>query len=155
MHPLSIVLLSEGSIIDLDGTLFLQLGLFFVAFLVLRSLIFKPMVRLFEAREQAIDGAREEAKQLSEKADDTGHAFDEQMRSVRLSAQKERERLRQDGLKLERETLERVRRHTQLQLEEAEARVASDGERLRRELAARVPVLANQIASRLLHREVP
>ena len=36
--------LSGGSIIDLDGTLFVQLAMFFVAFGLLYVLVFKPMV---------------------------------------------------------------------------------------------------------------
>ena len=54
MHVLFTALLSEGSIIDLDGTIWVQLGLFAVAFLLFRPLIFRPMVALFEAREKAL-----------------------------------------------------------------------------------------------------
>ncbi|MBW2548809.1 MAG: hypothetical protein JRE82_16610, partial [Deltaproteobacteria bacterium] len=51
MNVLFTALLAEGSIIDLDGTIWIQLGLFTVAFLVFRPLIFRPMIELFEARE--------------------------------------------------------------------------------------------------------
>ena len=46
MNVLSTALLSEGSIIDLDGTIWIQLALFGIAFLVFRPLIFRPMVAL-------------------------------------------------------------------------------------------------------------
>lgn len=40
------------------------MGLFFVALLVLHTLIFKPLLKVFEAREEAIDGAKDAAKQF-------------------------------------------------------------------------------------------
>ena len=66
MNVLFTALLSEGSIIDLDGTIWIQLGLFAVAFFVFRPLIFRPMVALFEAREKAIEGSKLEALRLQD-----------------------------------------------------------------------------------------
>ncbi len=68
--------LSEA-IIDFDGTLFIQLAIFIVLFFVLRSLVFKPMISLFAAREAAIDGAREEAKKMESEAKKSTGGFDE------------------------------------------------------------------------------
>ena len=99
------VLLSGGSIIDLDGTVFVQLGMFFVAFLLLHALVFKPMVALLDAREQAIDGAKDEAKHLEQEVKDKQAMFESELRKVRGSAGEERERLRAEGLELERKLL--------------------------------------------------
>ena len=69
-------LLSGGSIIDLDGTVFVQLGMFFVAFVVLYALVFKPMVAVLEAREAAIDGAKDEARHLEQEVKDKQASFE-------------------------------------------------------------------------------
>ncbi len=154
MNLLSSALLSGGSIIDLDGTIFVQLGLFFAAYIVLYFFVFRPRVALFEAREQAIDGAKEDAQRLQREARDAGKTFDQEMAQVRQQASEERERLRQEGAKLERNVLESVRAETQRKLGEAEATLAQEAVRLRSELKTSVPALANQIASKLLEREV-
>lgn len=154
MQLLSSVLLSGGSIIDLDGTIFVQFGLFFLAFILFRSLFFKPMIALFEAREERIDGARAKAKQLESEASEKGETFEEEMRKVRLQAGEERERLRKEGQRLEKRILEDVRVETQNQQSEAEAKLRSQANTIRKELDASVPVLATQIASKLLQREV-
>ena len=154
MHVLFTALLSEGSIIDLDGTIWIQLGLFLIAFLLYRPLIFRPMVELFEAREKAIEGAKIEALRLQDEAAAGSEEFDTEMRRLRLQAGEERDRLRAEGQRLERTVLDRVREETDKQLAEADAQLASEASRLRSEIDQSIPVLARQIASKMLNREV-
>ncbi len=154
MNVLFTALLSEGSIIDLDGTIWLQLGLFAIAFFLFRPLIFRPMVALFEAREQAIEGSKLEALRLQDEAAAETEEFDEEMRRLRLQAGEERDRLRAEGKHLERSVLDRVRQETEKQLAEADQRLAAQASKLRAEMQNDVPTLAKQIASKLLSREV-
>ncbi len=154
MQLLSTAILAGGSIIDLDGTLFVHLVIFFLAFFILRSLVFKPMVRLFEAREEAIDGARADARQMEKDAAKKADAFEEEMRKVRLEAGTERDKLRQEGLRLERTILEKVRQETQQSVVDAEKKLADEAARIRREIQTSVPILAREMATKLLGREV-
>lgn len=154
MTVLSTALLSEGSIIDLDGTIWIQLGIFAIAFLLLRPLIFRPMIALFEARENAIEGAKVEALRLQDEAAAESGEFDEEMRRLRLQAGEERDRLRAEGKRLERTVLDRVRAETNTQLTEAEQKLKAEAARLRAEVERGVPALAKQIASKMLDREV-
>jgi F-type H+-transporting ATPase subunit b len=153
MHLLSSVVLA-GSIIDIDGTIFVHLLIFLLAFLLLRALVFKPMVALFEAREQAIDGARAEARQMERDAAKKVEAFEEEMRKVRLEAGAERDRLRNDGLRLERTILDKVQKETQATVAAADERMRADADRVRRDIHESVPRLARDMASKLLGREV-
>jgi F-type H+-transporting ATPase subunit b len=154
MHLLFTALLSEGSIIDIDGTIWIQLGLFAIAYFVFRPLIFRPMVALFEARENAIEGAKLEALRLQDEAAAEGEEFEEEMRRLRLQAGEERDRLRNEGKRLEKTVLDRVRQETDRQLAEAEARLQREQAKLRAELSQSIPALAQQIASKMLSREV-
>jgi F-type H+-transporting ATPase subunit b len=154
MNVLFTALLSEGSIIDLNGTIWLQLVLFGIAFLLFRPLIFRPMIALFEARENAIEGAKLEALRLQDEAAAESEEFEEEMRRLRLQAGEERDRLRAEGKRLERTVLDRVREETDKQLDAADAQLAREAAKLRAEIDQSVPVLAKQIASKLLNREV-
>ena len=154
MNVLFTALLSEGSIIDLDGTIWIQLALFGIAFFLLRPLVFRPMIALFEARENAIEGSKLEALRLQDEAAAEGEEFEEEMRRIRLQAGEERDRLRAEGKRLERAVLERVREETDKQLGAADKQLATEASKLRAELTGSVPVLARQIASKLLSREV-
>ena len=154
MTVLFTALLSEGSIIDLDWTILIQLGTFAVAFLLFRPLIFRPMIALFEARENAIEGAKVEALRLQDEAEAESEEFDEEMRRIRLQAGEERDRLRAEGKRLERTLLDRVRDETNMQLAEADAKLATEAASLRRQIDQSIGALAQQIASKMLDREV-
>ena len=154
MSSLLSVLLSEGSIIDLDGTILVQLGIFLVLFFLLRALVFKPMTSLFAAREEAIDGAREEARRMEREAKEQSGGFDEAIRRVRTEAGEQRDKLRADGLALERTMLTAVKDETGRALEDARVKLEAERDAARRAMAAQTPVLARAIASKLLGREV-
>ena len=147
-------LLSGGSIIDLDGTLFVQTAMFFIAFCLLYVLVFKPMVAVLEAREQAIDGAKEEAKRLEQDVKAKQASFDAELHRVRSSASDERERLRAEALELERKLLDTVRKETTELVEEARQRLDVEARAARGELAASRADLAREIASKVIGREV-
>ena len=147
-------LLSGGSIIDLDGTVFVQAAMFFVAFVMLHALVFKPMVALLDAREQAIDGAKDEAKHLEAEVSAKQASFEQELRRVRGTSGEERERLRAEGQELERHLLERVRNETTELVSEAKDRAEEEARIARAELVVQRPELAREIASRVLGREV-
>ena len=147
-------LLSGGSIIDLDGTVFVQLAMFAVAFVALYGLVFRPMVALLEARETAIDGAKDEAKQLDHEIREKQASFDAELRKVRTSSSEERDRLRQEGQDLERTLLANVRTETLELVSTAKARLDSEAGTARTELRAQQAELARTIASKVMGREV-
>lgn len=148
------VLLSSAPILDVDATLLIYVGVFFVLFFLLRSLVFRPTMELFDERERAIDGARVEARQLEGEAESKLASFEEQMAKMRAEATAERERLRAEGTRLERTLIEKVRAETDRMVRDAEKHMAEEAARVRADIAARTPVLAREIAAKLLGREV-
>lgn len=144
----------SGSLIDLDGTIFIQLGLFFIAFLILRATIFGPVIRLFETREESIEGAVRKARAMSQEAADAEAEFQAEMRKARAKASEERDRLRSEGQKLEASLVAKVRTETQKLLLDADRQLTKEAHKVRDDMATVTPVLARQIASKLLQREV-
>ncbi|MBI4745698.1 MAG: hypothetical protein HY786_03945, partial [Deltaproteobacteria bacterium] len=63
------VLASARSIVDIDATVLVELGLFLLCFLALRSLVFKPLLRLVDERRAQTQGAREEARKFEAEAE--------------------------------------------------------------------------------------
>jgi F-type H+-transporting ATPase subunit b len=147
-------LLSGGSIIDLDGTVFVQLAMFFIAFFVLRSVVFKPMIALLDAREEAIDGAKDQAKRLDVEVKEKQATFEAELRKVRGTSGEERDRLRAEGQELERRLLDKVRTETQRVVADAKVKLDTEAQLARQTLAAQRPELAREIASKVLGREV-
>ncbi len=147
-------LLSDGSIIDLDGSFFLQLAIFWIAYFILKATVFKPILAVLDAREETIEGSKREAKQVEQDARAKQKEFDEQLSSVRTRGNEEREALRAEAKHLESSLLDKVRAETLAQLREAEETLASEGRKAREHIDAQTPALAREIASKLLAREV-
>lgn len=154
LSMLSAAVLAGGATIDVDGTLIIQLGIFTLLFLILQKLVFGPMLKLFAAREASIDGARDEAKRIEREVAGSGAKMDDDLRRVRAQASEERDRLRGEGLKLERTLLDNVRRETQGTLANAKRRLDDEAASVRVDMKVQVPRLSKEIASRLLGREV-
>ncbi len=143
-------LLSGGALIDLDGTLFVQLLLFFLTFFILRGFVFKPMLRLIDAREAATTGATAEAEALQKEAKEKEAAFLLEMGKVRQEASQERERLRKEGMRVEQELLASVRAETDGEVEKAQQALRESVGSVRSQLVQETPRLGEAIAERLL-----
>jgi F-type H+-transporting ATPase subunit b len=149
------VLLSGGSVIDLDATLFVQMGIFFIAFFILKSLVFKPVMALFDAREQAIHGARAEARRMETEAAEKRQLFEGELRKVSAAANEERDKLRSEAQRLARQLTEQARQQAVESQKAAQQRLEVEAAAVRNQALAEVPMLARQITSKLLGRSVP
>lgn len=145
-------LLSGGSMIDLDGSLVLTLLVFFGLFLALQRLVFRPMMALFDARDAAIGGARKDARELEAEADEKLREFEAEMKKAMVGATADRDSIRQDGARLERELLSRARAESDKTLEEASKQLETEGAKVRTEMKTSIPALASTIAEKLLGR---
>jgi F-type H+-transporting ATPase subunit b len=148
------VLLAGGSVIDLDASIFIQVAIFFAAFFILKSLVFRPVMELFDARKGAIEGAKLEAQRMEEDAAEKRAHFEGELRKVSAAAGQERDKQRSEAQKLARELTEQARQQAQQVQESARGRLETEAATARERSLAEVPVLARQIAAKLLGRSL-
>jgi F-type H+-transporting ATPase subunit b len=148
------VILSGGSVIDLDATLFVQLGIFFTAFFILKGLVFTPVMNLFDAREKATAGAKEDARRMEEEVAQQRAHFEGELRKVRSSGSEDREKQRLEAQKLARELTEKARSEAGAAQKAAKDKLDREAGEVRERMLRDVPSLAKQIASKLLGRSV-
>ncbi|MBN1612205.1 MAG: ATP synthase F0 subunit B [Polyangiaceae bacterium] len=144
-----------GVTLDLDKTLLVQMVLFMVLIVVLKPLLFDPVLRVFEQREQRTEGARSEARALQEKAGELLRKYEKELERLRQAAAEERERLRGEASKLEAEILNEAREASNKIVEEGRGRIDREIQAIETELVARTEELARSMASRVLGREAP
>lgn len=154
LASLGVVLSGGGSLIDLDGTFFVQIAIFFLAFFILKSLVFGPVMKVMDAREAAVGGARQQAQALEAEVAEKKANFESQLRKVRDEASREREAQRAEAQKLARSLTEKARQESASRLDEARTRLSQEAEKVRAEARLQVPKVANQIASKILNRSV-
>lgn len=145
---------SGGVTVDLDPTFLGQVVLFLVLFLVLRPLLFQPMLKLFEEREKRIDGAKNEARAMFAQADAMMARYEEELVAVRRAAGEERDKLRLEGQRNEQAILAKVRAETNATVEEGRVRIAKEASSVRAELGTSAAEIAREMAARVLGRQV-
>jgi len=148
------LLASSDVNVDFDATLLVQLVIFTAFILVLRPLIFDPLLRVFEERERRTEGAKQEARDMDERAGELMSRYESELERVRREASRERDRLRAETAKLEARIMAEAREETAKILEDGKAKVALEVTSLRKELESARPGLAREIASKMLGREV-
>ena len=151
----NLTVVAEGPVtVDLDASTLIQIALFIVLFLVLKPVLFDPMLKLFEEREKRIDGAKLQARKMDEKSAGALTKYESEMAKARAAANKERDQLRADGVKTENEILDKVRKATAVTLEQGKRQAREEAARVRTELHTETGEMAKQLAARVLGREV-
>jgi F-type H+-transporting ATPase subunit b len=147
---------AEGSAVnvDLDASLVVQIGLFILLLVILKPLLFDPMLKLFEEREKKIEGTRREATKEDERSAKALAKYEAICAKAREEGSRERDQIRAEGQKKEAEILSLVRAQTTATIEDGRKAIASEAKAARESLGAEAKVLGQAIASRVLGREV-
>jgi F-type H+-transporting ATPase subunit b len=150
-----IAVAAEGHpLIDIDGTILLQFGLFVAMFVLANKLLFQPYLALREKRIAGIDGARAEAERMNAEAEAKLAEYELKLTTARNKAAEETRAVRAEAAKHEQEVTDKSRKASQDAMNTAAAKVKSETEAARAELASRADAIARQMAKQLLGREV-
>jgi F-type H+-transporting ATPase subunit b len=144
----------EAVTVDIDKSVFIQIGLFVLLMLVLKPTLFDPMLRLFREREKRIDDVKKEVTKMDKKSATALATYEAEMAKARAAANAEREKIRAEGQKQEQEILDRVRKAAAEKLEEGKRQSQAEAARVRAELKTASTDLGKDLASRVLGREV-
>jgi len=146
---------AEGGVnLDFDSTLFVQVGFIIVLWLVLKPLLFDPMLKLFEEREARIEGAMKKARRIDEKSATAMAEYEDALAKGRAEGEAEREKLRAEGVRKENDLLAKVRGDAQQRIDGARADIEKDVTATRTALAPHTASIARDLAKRVLGREV-
>src|SRR6186713_1618042 len=97
-----------GVNVDLDASLVVQIAIFVVLLVVLKPLLFDPMLKLFEEREKRIEGTRHAASKEDERSAKALAKYEGILAKAREAGAAERDALRAEGLKREADIMSRV-----------------------------------------------
>ena len=146
---------SEGGVnVDLDASLLVQVAIFVALLLVLKPLLFEPMLKLFEERERRIEGTRREASKEDARSAQALAKYEAILAEAREAGSSERDALRAESLRQEAESMARVRESAASKIEQGRAALANESKKVRAELTREASLLGRTIASRVLGREV-
>lgn len=123
---------------------------FVVLFLVLRSMLFKPLAQVFKEREAATTGALEEAKNLTVKKDSAVTAMNAEIMAARTKAKVSQNALRDEGSAGQKETLSKAEAEAVQLIEKARKELQAEAEKARAALKADVEAFSEEIVRKLV-----
>lgn len=140
--------------VDVNATFIVQLVLFVGMTLILKPILFDPMLKLFEEREKRIDGAKLQARRIDEKSATALAKYESEMAKARAAASAERDTIRAEAQKREQEILAQTRAATTKVLDDGKRAAHAEAERARTALRGEAAQMARDLAGRVLGREV-
>jgi F-type H+-transporting ATPase subunit b len=143
-----------GVNVDLDASLVVQIGLFIVLLLVLKPLLFDPMLKLFEEREKRTEGIIKTVGSMDEKSAKALAKYEAVLAKAREAGSAERDVLRREAQKKEAERMAEIREVAARTVEQGRSQIASEAKAARSALTTEAGALGRTIASRVLGREV-
>lgn len=152
MAPHFLSTAAAASIVDLDGTFFIQLGMFAIIAVGLYGLLVRPVVRLIEARRDATEGTMERAAGTRERAAGMRREVERQIHDIRGAASAERVRFVEEARRREREVLDRARADSRKAIEAARVDMERSAVQVRTGLEREVDAMAAAVAARVLGR---
>ena len=141
-------------LIDLDNTVFVQLGLFLLMLVVLHFLVFKPFLQARGERDDRIEGERRRAQEMEAAAQAKIADFEGRLEKAKQSGVAMAVAARGEAGKRERAILDSARTEAQALLESQRKAAQTAGEAARVRLARDTEGSARRLASRILGREV-
>jgi F-type H+-transporting ATPase subunit b len=156
MHSISLCAAGghDPPLIDIDATLFIQLGIFLVLFVVLRKFVFLPYLEAKKDRAANIDGAREKANRLQSDAAEKLDRYERRLTDARKEAAAGRSKERAEGEAKAAEVLASARQKAEGRLSEARTKINKSVPAAELALRTRADELARAIASKVLGRAV-
>lgn len=147
-------LLASRPLIDFDGTLFVQFGLFLLAYLLLKKWVVGPYLQIRFQRDAQIRGSLEQASVLSKRAEGLRQAYQEELELIRRQLSAERQAwIHEQQLQ---EQARRQQAQIQLQMRWDQEREHLEQQRVQaaEELKKQAPEVTKALLQQLLGREV-
>lgn len=140
--------------LSIDITILIQLVVFLFLIGLLNSFLFAPVVRLLEERKRRSVGALEEAKRLEEETLKMIEEYERKVKEAKVLAQKERARIRQEGLERKSEIVDKAREEASRFLAKVRTDLHSQAEAILEHFRKEGKVIVEEMVETILRRKV-
>jgi F-type H+-transporting ATPase subunit b len=138
--------------IDINGSLFIQVGLFIFLMIVLNQIFFKPFLRFLEERQAKIEGDEKEAVRLQGEAERRRLQFEEGLNKGQLQALGEKGSIVDAGSREGKSFVDKAQQDVDEELPRIKAQIDQESRQVAADLERRQGAMAREIAEKLLGR---
>ena len=140
------------NLLSVDRTVVIQLLIFLVALFLLNTLVFRPLLGVWDRRDKLTAGTLREAEEMTQKAESAITEYNEKLAEARVQATETRNELRQQGQSESSKMLLSAREAAQGELEGAREILESEIAKIRADLRGEAELLAAEISDRVLRK---
>jgi F-type H+-transporting ATPase subunit b len=141
--------IARAGLIDLDITVFFQLGVFLVLLALLNKLAFQPLLALFAERRKRTEGARIAADEAAKRAGRLEETAQASLADANRAGAEDRNRQRDAAIAAEAETLGKERSLAATRIQEERSRLERSRESILPDLDRSSRELAEQLVTKL------
>ena len=140
--------------IDIDYSIFIQIGLFLLIWFFLARFVFTPFQRLLGEREQRTEGMKAEAEKLLEEAEQLRIQYEDIITKAKGEGNSIKEGIRQEALQAREELLTRAQEDAASFLQTARQQIQEEMQKDRQFAVQEAEVIAQEMAEKILSRKV-
>lgn len=140
--------------IDLNYTLLIQWGIFIALMIFLHFYLFKPVLKVIDARQAKVEGTFAGAEDLKRQAATFKSDYEGKLTAARDEIASTAAANREKALREARELMDRSREEALAQVESSRERIQAESGEVKTQLAGQVEGLARAIAGKILERQI-
>ena len=123
---------------------------FFVLLLVMNSILFKPLLKIFKEREATVKGDLNAAKDMNNRREENIAGLNRELAEARNKAKEVFESLRAEGLQRQKEVLMSAEAEATATLEKARSDIRAEVDKTRTALRAEIDKFSDEIVRKLV-----
>ncbi len=140
--------------IDIDYSIFIQIGLFLLIWFFLARFVFTPFQRLLGEREQRTEGMKAEAEKLLEEAEQLRIQYEDRITKAKGEGNSIKEGIRQEALQAREELVTQAQKEAARFLQTARQQIQEEMQKGRQLVVQEAEVIAQEMAEKVLARKV-
>jgi F-type H+-transporting ATPase subunit b len=140
--------------IDIDWTLYAQIINFLLLVFLLNLVLFRPLRKALQARQQKILAQEAEIGRLADRSQGIGKEIKDSLSEARRQGANQREALKKEGSEAETSMLDAVKKEVEAEWERIGGKIKEDMGKARAALKTQVQSFAQSLAAKILGREL-
>jgi F-type H+-transporting ATPase subunit b len=124
---------------------------FFVLLFFLNIILFKPLLKIFQEREDTVKGGLEAAKEMAQKREEGIARLNRELADSRTKAKEIFENLKAEGVNKQKEVLSATEAEAGSTLEKARAEIKAEADKARQSLRADIDKFSDEIVRKLVN----
>jgi len=141
-------------LIELNWTFFVQVLNFLVLMFILNKILYKPILKVLDERDERIVGGQTQAKELTTESEKIFESYNGKLQVAKIESLGIKNSARKEASDEANVIIEEARKKAEVIISQVQQDMAKEIDRVKKELEPEVGIMASTIAQQILGRKV-